>query len=101
VTCDLGVMLEITGGVSATALAFIFPAACYLTLADRQESTASSDLSDSLTMGTLRPKPTPWYGMRKLPAVVCAAFGGVVLVMSLGLTLRKTWSPEAAAKICM
>ena len=33
VTCDLGVMLEITGGASATALAFIFPAACYLKLA--------------------------------------------------------------------
>ncbi|KDQ53489.1 hypothetical protein JAAARDRAFT_39173 [Jaapia argillacea MUCL 33604] len=32
ITCDLGVMLEITGGVSATALAFIFPAACYLKL---------------------------------------------------------------------
>ena len=27
-------MLEITGGASATALAFIFPAACYLKLAD-------------------------------------------------------------------
>ena len=31
-TCDLGVVLELTGGLSATALAFIFPSLCYLKL---------------------------------------------------------------------
>ncbi|WFC97009.1 hypothetical protein MBRA1_003676 [Malassezia brasiliensis] len=31
-TCDLGVVLEVTGGLSATALAFFFPSICYLKL---------------------------------------------------------------------
>lgn len=79
VTCDLGVMLEITGGVSATALAFIFPAICNLVLAD---------------------PGTKWHSRSKLPTVACAAFGGIVLVMSLGLALRKAWSPESGARIC-
>ncbi|CAD6969154.1 unnamed protein product, partial [Tilletia controversa] len=31
-TCDLGIVLELTGGLSATSLAYIFPAICYLKL---------------------------------------------------------------------
>lgn len=31
-TCDLGIVLELTGGLSATTLAFIFPSICYLKL---------------------------------------------------------------------
>jgi sodium-coupled neutral amino acid transporter 11 len=80
ITCDLGVMLEITGGVSATALAYIFPAACYLKLSDRRQ---------------------PWYSRAKLPAVVCTAFGFVVMIISLALALRKVWTPEGNAKICV
>lgn len=80
VTCDLGVMLEITGGVSATALAFIFPAACYIKLAA---------------------PGAPWYTRKKLPAYVCAAFGVLVLVISLFLALQKVWTPAGDAKICM
>ncbi|KAJ7287519.1 amino acid transporter [Mycena rebaudengoi] len=80
VTCDLGVMLEITGGVSATTLAFIFPASCYIKLTD---STA------------------PWYSRAKLPAYVCAAFGVIVMTISLYLALGKTWTPEGSAKICI
>ena len=33
-TCDLGIVLELTGGLSATALAYIFPAICYLKLSN-------------------------------------------------------------------
>ncbi|KAH9895034.1 AAAP amino acid permease [Cubamyces lactineus] len=80
ITCDLGVMLEITGGASATALAFIFPAACYL---------------------KLKAPGTPWYTRTKLPAVVCAAFGVVVLCISLFLALGKAWTPAGKATICM
>ncbi|KAF8893326.1 transmembrane amino acid transporter protein-domain-containing protein [Infundibulicybe gibba] len=80
ITCDLGVMLEITGGVSATALAYIFPAACYLKLSD--------------------PK-TPWHGRAKLPAVLCTAFGIIVMAISLFQALGKTWTPEGDAKMCM
>ncbi|KAJ6625632.1 amino acid transporter [Mycena sp. CBHHK59/15] len=80
ITCDLGVMLEITGGVSATTLAFIFPASCYIKL------TGSS---------------APWYSRSKLPAYACAAFGAIVMAISLYLALGKTWTPEGSAKICI
>ena len=73
-------MLEITGGASATALAFIFPAACYLRLAD------------------LGPK---WYSRGRLPALCCVAFGVIVLVISLFLALGKVWTPDGAARICV
>ncbi|KIJ39913.1 hypothetical protein M422DRAFT_174440 [Sphaerobolus stellatus SS14] len=79
ITCDLGSMLEITGGVSATALAYIFPAACYI---------------------HLLPKSIHWTSRTKLPAVICAAFGCVVMVLSLFLGLRKVWTGEGDAKIC-
>ncbi|KAH9948991.1 amino acid transporter [Amylocystis lapponica] len=79
ITCDLGVMLEITGGVSATALAFIFPAACYIRLSD---------------------PGSPWFARSKLPAVACAAFGTIVLFISLFLALQKVWTREGDAQIC-
>ncbi|KAL7423107.1 hypothetical protein Q5752_002406 [Cryptotrichosporon argae] len=77
VTCDLGVVLEVAGGLSATALAFIFPAAAYY----------------ALVRG-------PWYTRQKLPAVACAGFGLVVLLLSCGLTVAKAWRGEGAAKQC-
>ncbi|KAF9475551.1 amino acid transporter [Pholiota conissans] len=80
VTCDLGVMLEITGGVSATTLAYIFPAACYLKLIDKR---------------------LPWYSTTKLPAVICALFGLVVMVLSLLIALAKSWTPEGSPKMCV
>lgn len=80
ITCDLGVMLEITGGASATALAFIFPAACYLKLADPH---------------------APWYARTKLPAIACCTFGAVVMCISLFLALGKAWTREGDAKMCM
>ncbi|KAF8200809.1 amino acid transporter [Pholiota molesta] len=80
VTCDLGVMLEITGGVSATTLAYIFPAACYIKLID---------------------KKLPWYSSTKLPAVICAVFGLVVMVLSLLIALAKSWTPEGSPKMCV
>ncbi|KAK1925556.1 amino acid transporter [Papiliotrema laurentii] len=76
-TCDLGVVLEVAGGLSATALAFIFPASAYYTL----------------TRGE-------WYSRQKLPAVLCAAFGAVVLVLSCGLTIVKALTGEGGSKVC-
>jgi solute carrier family 38 (sodium-coupled neutral amino acid transporter), member 11 len=80
ITCDLGVMLEITGGVSATALAFIFPAVCHLKLIDQK---------------------TPWYHRSKLPSVACATFGVVVMTISLFLALGKTWKDDTNPKLCV
>ncbi|KDQ21740.1 hypothetical protein BOTBODRAFT_98866 [Botryobasidium botryosum FD-172 SS1] len=79
ITCDLGITLEITGGVSATALAFIFPAICYL----------------KLIGGDSR-----WASRQRLPAVLCAAFGGLVMVLSLLLALRKSWAGREGSKTC-
>lgn len=73
-------MLEITGGVSATALAFIFPAACYYKLLD---------------------KNLPWYHRTKLPAVICVVFGILVMSISLFLALSKAWTTEGSPKVCM
>ncbi|KAF9244905.1 amino acid transporter [Melanogaster broomeanus] len=79
ITCDLGVTLEITGGVSATALAYIFPAACYLKLIDPR---------------------LPLYSRTKLPAVTCLVFGVLVMSVSLFLALGKAWTVEGGAKLC-
>lgn len=81
ITCDLGVMLELTGGISATALAFIFPAACFIKLSD---------------------KSLPWTSRTKLPAYLCVAFGATVLVLSVLLALAKSFNPSSGeTKICM
>ncbi|EIW73705.1 hypothetical protein TREMEDRAFT_67510 [Tremella mesenterica DSM 1558] len=78
VTCDLGVVLELAGGLSATALAFIFPAGAYFTL--------------------LR---GPWYSRQKLPAVICAIFGSIVLLLSCGMALTKAMTGEKSVKQCL
>jgi sodium-coupled neutral amino acid transporter 11 len=80
ITCDLGVMLEITGGVSATALAFIFPAICYIKLSNGDR---------------------PWHDKTKLPAFFCATFGFVVMCLSLFRALAKAWTPAGDVRICM
>lgn len=73
-------MLEITGGVSATALAFIFPAACFLKLSTTKDH---------------------WYHPSKLGPICCVLFGVIVLAISLFLALGKSWTSEGGAKICL
>ncbi|KAG1802709.1 amino acid transporter [Suillus plorans] len=80
ITCDLGVTLEITGGVSATALAYIFPAACYLKLTDPH---------------------VPWYSRAKLPAAACLAFGVAVMSVSLLQVIQRAYMPLGEPKMCM
>lgn len=80
ITCDLGVTLEITGGVSATALAYIFPAACYLKLTDPH---------------------VPWHSRAKLPAATCLAFGVAVMTVSLLQVIQKAYMPLGEPKMCM
>lgn len=80
ITCDLGVTLEITGGVSATALAYIFPAACYLKLTDPH---------------------VPWYSRAKLPAAACLAFGVAVMTVSLFQVVQRAYTPMGEPKMCM
>lgn len=96
-TDDLGIVLEIAGGLSATALAFIVRSLfARMTLCSRLQSRPKADNQFpaiayvSLTRGD-------WYSRQKLPAVACAAFGGIVLVSSCGLTLAKAFAPKGVS----
>ncbi|KAK4689530.1 solute carrier family 38 (sodium-coupled neutral amino acid transporter), member 11, partial [Tremellales sp. Uapishka_1] len=95
-TCDLGVVLEIAGGMSATALAFIVrlhrspPFARAMLIPEQFPAIAYIALLSG-----------PWYSRQKLPAVACATFGTIVLLLSCGMTLSKAWSGEGGAgKVC-
>ena len=65
-TNDLGIVLELTGGCSATALAYILPPACFLKLSSGQ-----------------------WWSKKKLPAVLCVGFGIVIMILSTILSIMK------------
>ncbi|KAJ1980995.1 hypothetical protein H4R34_002246 [Dimargaris verticillata] len=65
-TCDLGIVIEITGGISATALAFILPSACYLRLASGSKWT-----------------------LAKLPLWALLVFGLVVLLLSPAMAVYR------------
>jgi len=57
ITCDLGAVFELVGATSACALAYILPPLCYLKLSKRSWKT--------------------------IPAIICTAFGFVVMAISL------------------
>ncbi|KAF8938743.1 amino acid transporter [Dissophora ornata] len=77
-TCDLGFVLEVTGGFSATALAFILPPLCYLKLAS----------------GSV-------WSMKKLPHLACLGFGIAVMILSTFFSLQHFMEPkDAAASTC-
>ncbi|GAA5870042.1 hypothetical protein JCM8547_001446 [Rhodosporidiobolus lusitaniae] len=76
ITCDLGLILELAGGFSATALAYLFPAACFLRL--------------SGTGAQLAPQ--------RLAAWACACFGVAVMVLSTFLSIRKALKGEGHRK---
>ena len=62
ITCDLGVVLEITGSTSAVAIAFVLPPLCYMKLAS----------------GSFMNEPR-----KHLPAAVCVGFAVVLIVVSI------------------
>ncbi|GAA5821852.1 hypothetical protein JCM10212_007043 [Sporobolomyces blumeae] len=67
ITCDLGLILELAGGFSATALAYLFPAACFLKLSGKG----------------------PQQAPQRLFAWLCAVFGIAVMVLSTFLSIKK------------
>ncbi|KAG0053716.1 hypothetical protein BGZ83_000526 [Gryganskiella cystojenkinii] len=77
-TCNLGFVLEVTGGFSATALAFILPPLCYLKLAS----------------GSI-------WTVAKIPHLACLVFGVAVMVLSTFFSLQHFMSPpDASASQC-
>ncbi|KAF9326340.1 hypothetical protein BG006_010210 [Podila minutissima] len=76
-TCDLGFVLEVTGGFSATALAFILPPLCYLKLASG-----------------------PVWCKKKIPHLACLGFGVAVMILSTFFSLQHFIAPKDAASQC-
>ncbi|KAJ2584851.1 hypothetical protein GGH95_000011 [Coemansia sp. RSA 1836] len=78
--CNLGVLLELTGGMSASFLAFILPSACFIKL------SSSS---------------TPLYSRKLVGHWLCMLFGVTVMVLSTVLSIRNaaraSSGPDAAA----
>lgn len=75
VTCDLGAVFELVGATSACALAFILPPLCYVKLTTRS-----------------------W---RTYAALGVAAFGCLVLVVSIVQAVQKIASGEGGPGQCM
>ncbi|KAI9279533.1 transmembrane amino acid transporter protein-domain-containing protein [Sporodiniella umbellata] len=79
-TCNLGIVLELTGGFSATVLAFVLPPLCFLKLANGSAFQAS-----------------------KLPHWACTLFGLFIMVISTFYSIRKALYPtdtENTAETC-
>ncbi|WAR61171.1 hypothetical protein PtB15_13B423 [Puccinia triticina] len=79
-TCDLGVVLELTGGLAASALAYVFPAACQLKL-----STKSGSIFEREN----------WAGL------LTVAFGLGVMAISTVNSLSKALDPNRVPKVCL
>ncbi|KAI9028359.1 transmembrane amino acid transporter protein-domain-containing protein [Phycomyces nitens] len=73
VTCNLGIVLELTGAFSATALAFILPPLCYLKLAN----------------GSV-------WQTNKIPHWLCMIFGIIVMAVSTFYSLQKAFLGSSA-----
>ncbi|KAI8071322.1 transmembrane amino acid transporter protein-domain-containing protein [Gongronella butleri] len=76
-TCNLGILLELTGAFSATALAYILPPLCYLKLAT----------------GSL------WH-WSKLPHWSCLIFGLVIMFVSSFYSLQKVFTGHQDTVTC-
>lgn len=74
ITCDLGVVFEIIGAVSACGLAYILPPLCYLKLSTRS-----------------------W---KSIPAVACIIFGFSTMIISLSQTFFKLFRHENKSVSC-
>lgn len=76
-TCDLGVVLELTGGFAAAALAYVFPAACQLKLSSK-----------------------PILEKENWPGLLMVGFGLSVMAITTASSLFKAFDPTRPAKIC-
>jgi sodium-coupled neutral amino acid transporter 11 len=67
----LGIVLELTGGFSATVLAFVLPPLCFL----------------KLSTGSVLEK-------EKIPHWLCMCFGILIMVLSTFYSLQKVFMPK-------
>ncbi|KAJ2729632.1 hypothetical protein H4S00_000393 [Coemansia sp. D1744] len=75
--CNLGVLLELTGGLSASFLAFILPPACYIKLCSG-----------------------PKLSWKTVPHWLCICFGFTVMVLSTVLSIRHAVVSQEANGSC-
>ncbi|KAJ2808332.1 hypothetical protein H4R20_000915 [Coemansia guatemalensis] len=75
--CNLGVLLELTGGLSASFLAFILPPACYIQLSSG-----------------------PRFTWKTLPHWLCICFGFTVMVLSTVLSIRHAATSHESVGSC-
>ncbi|OBZ87671.1 Vacuolar amino acid transporter 2 [Choanephora cucurbitarum] len=73
-TCNLGIVLELTGGFSAMALAFVLPSLCFL----------------KLSTGSLW-EPSKWAHW------ACVLFGTIVTIISTFYSLQKVFMPSSSS----
>ncbi|KAI8319031.1 hypothetical protein GQ54DRAFT_266025 [Martensiomyces pterosporus] len=75
--CNLGAILELTGGMSASFLAFIMPSGCYIRLSS-----------------------SPLLSWKLLPHWLCIVFGFLVMILSTVLSIRHAVSSHDPAGSC-
>ncbi|KAJ1718541.1 hypothetical protein LPJ61_006576 [Coemansia biformis] len=75
--CNLGVLLELTGGLSASFLAFILPPACYIRLSSG-----------------------PRFAWKTLPHWACVCFGVTVMALSTVLSIRHAAKSRESVGSC-
>ncbi|ORX72984.1 hypothetical protein DL89DRAFT_274041 [Linderina pennispora] len=75
--CNLGVLLELTGGMSASFLAFILPSGCYLRLSS-----------------------APKLSLKMIPHWLCIAFGFTVMILSTVLSIKNAASNRNPVASC-
>ncbi|KAI8644771.1 transmembrane amino acid transporter protein-domain-containing protein [Parasitella parasitica] len=75
-TCNLGIVLELTGGFSATVLAFVLPPLCFL----------------KLSGGSL-------WDRSKIPHWLCMTLGILIMVLSTFYSLQKVFTPANTASL--
>ncbi|KAJ1900156.1 hypothetical protein LPJ66_001649 [Kickxella alabastrina] len=76
--CNLGLLLELTGGMSASFLAFILPSACFIKLTSREMVVSK----------------------KTLPHWLCICFGLTVMVLSTVLSIRHAMKSNGHTASC-
>ncbi|RHZ80647.1 hypothetical protein Glove_134g49 [Diversispora epigaea] len=112
ITSNLGVVLELTGGFSATALAYILPPLCFLKLTSGKCAMGISLITSNLgvvleltggfsatalayilpPLCFLKLTSGKWYELKKIPAILCVSFGFCVMILSTILSIKSLFT---------
>lgn len=103
ITCDLGVILELAGGFSATALAYIFRTLALILWTLQRPTLLSGPAAAACYLKLTTPIPGSHPNRKtrtqRLAAWVCCGFGVVVMVLSTTLSILKAHA-GTSHKVC-